>query len=83
MSEEKKESTGFAVLDGLGGLTIVKQIGLIVGLAAAISIGLWVVLWSQEPDFRPLYTDISHLEAGQVADILQREQIRFKVDTGS
>lgn len=81
--EEKKEGTGFAVLDGLGGLAIVKQIGLIVGLAAAISVGVWVVLWSQEPDFRPLFTDISHLEAGQVADILQRENIRFKVDTAS
>jgi flagellar M-ring protein FliF len=85
MADDSKNSDngGFAVLEGLGGLTVVKQIGLMVGLAASIALGLGVVLWSQEPDFRPLYTDISHLEAGQVSDILQRENIRFKVDTGS
>lgn len=84
MAEEKsKESGGFAVLEGLGGLSVVKQIGLMVGLAISIALGLWVVLMTQEPDYRPLYTDISHLEAGQVSDLLQRENIRFKVDTAS
>ena len=84
MAEEKaKDSGGFAVLEGLGGLSVIKQIGLMLGLAISISLGMWIVLMSQEPDFRPLYTDISHLEAGQVADILQRENIRFKVDTSS
>jgi len=81
--ETTKDSGGFAVLEGLGGLTVIKQIGLMVGLAISISLGMWVVLMSQEPDFRPLYTDISHLEAGQVADLLQRENIRYKVDTSS
>jgi flagellar M-ring protein FliF len=80
---EKKTSSGFAVLDGLGGLGVIKQIGLMIGLAASIALGFGVILWSQEPDFTPLYTDISHLEAGQVADLLQRENIRFKVDTAS
>ena len=84
MADEKaKDSGGYAVLEGLGGLTVVKQIGLMLGLAISISLGMWIVLMSQEPDFRPLYTDISHLEAGQVADLLQRENIRFKVDTAS
>lgn len=80
---DQKSSSGFAILDGLGGLSVVKQIGLMIGLAASIALGFGVVLWSQEPDFTPLYTDISHLEAGQVADLLQRENIRFKVDTAS
>lgn len=82
-AEEQKTSTGFAILDGLSNLAVIKQIGLMIGLAASIALGFGVVLWSQEPDFAPLYTDISHLEAGQVADLLQRENIRFKVDTGT
>lgn len=82
-TDDKKTSSGFAVLDGLGGLSVIKQIGLMIGLAASIALGFGVILWSQEPDFTPLYTDISHLEAGQVADLLQREKIRFKVDTAS
>mgnify|MGYP005723560285 CR=1 FL=1 len=83
--EEKQESssTGFAALDGLSSLGVVKQIGLMVGLAISIAVGLGAALWYQEPDFRPLYTDVSHLEAGQVSDLLQRENIRFKVDTSS
>ncbi len=82
--EKSKESTGgFAVLEGLGGLSVIKQIGLMVGLAASVALGLGVVLWTQEPDFRPLYTDVSHLEAGQVAELLDRENIRYKVDTST
>lgn len=81
--EKKKSSSGFAILDGMGGLGVVKQIGLMIGLAASIALGFGVILWSQEPDYAPLYTDISHLEAGQVADLLQAEKIKFKVDTNS
>ncbi|HEX4937183.1 MAG TPA: flagellar basal-body MS-ring/collar protein FliF [Candidatus Kapabacteria bacterium] len=80
---EKSPVAGFAVLEGLGSLSVLKQVGLMVGVAASIALGFWVVLWTQEPDFRPLYTDISHLEASQVADLLQQEEIRFKVDTNS
>lgn len=80
---EEPKKTGIPLLDGLSNLTVIKQIGLMVGLAASIALGFGVVLWSQEPDFAPLYTDISHLEAGQVADLLQRENIRFKVDTNT
>lgn len=80
---EKNSAPGFAVLEGMGGLGVLKQIGLMIGFAASVALGVGVVLWSQEPDFRPLYTDISHLEAGQVADLLQQENIRYKVDTSS
>lgn len=85
MADEEKQpsSTGFAALDGLSSLGVMKQVGLMVGLAISIAVGLGAALWYQEPDFRPLYTDVSHLEAGQVSDLLQRENIRFKVDTSS
>lgn len=85
MAEENKEQagSGFAVLDGLGSLSVLKQVALMVGLAISIAIGLGAALWYQEPDFRPLYTDATHLEAGQVSDLLQRENIKFKVDTTS
>lgn len=72
-----------AALDGFGGLALMRQVGVMIGLAASIALGFWVVLWAQEPSYRPLYTDISHLEAGQVADLLQRENIKYKIDTNS
>lgn len=79
-----KPSSGFAAaMEGIGGLSVLRQIGLMIGFAASIAVGLAIVLWSKEPSFRPLYTDISHLEAGQVADLLDQEQIRYKIDTAS
>ena len=79
-----KPSSGFAAaMEGIGGLSVLRQIGLMIGFAASIALGLAVVLWSKEPSFRPLYSDISHLEAGQVADMLDQEQIRYKIDTNS
>ena len=82
-AKDKNASTGFAILDGMSNLSVLKQVGLMVGLAASIALGFWVVLWSQEPDYRPLFTDVSNLDASQVANVLQRENIRFKVDTDS
>ncbi|MCG8314863.1 MAG: flagellar M-ring protein FliF [Pseudomonadales bacterium] len=79
-----KPSSGFAAaMEGVGGLSVLRQIGLMIGFAASIAVGLAIVLWSKEPSYRPLYTDISHLEAGQVAELLEQEQIRYKIDTGT
>jgi flagellar M-ring protein FliF len=52
-----------------------------IGLAASVAVGFGVVLWSQEPDFRPLFTDLSHMDANQVTSILTSEQIQYKLDT--
>ncbi|PCJ37040.1 MAG: flagellar M-ring protein FliF [Moraxellaceae bacterium] len=73
----------FAAMEGFGNLGAIKQVGLMVGLAFSVAAGFWLVLWAAEPDYRPFYTDISHLEAGQVADLLQKERIDFKIDTNS
>lgn len=72
-----------SALDGLSELPWLRQVGLMVGLAASVAIGFGVVLWSKEPDFQPLFTDITMLEASQVADMLQRDNIQFKVDSSS
>ena len=82
--EAVKPSSGFAAaMEGIGGLSVLRQIGLMIGFAASVAVGLAVVLWSKEPSYRPLYTDISHLEAGQVADMLDQEQIQYKIDTNT
>lgn len=70
-----------SALDGLGELPWLRQVGLMVGLAASVAIGFGVVLWSKEPNFQPLYTDVTNLEASELSELLQRENIQFKVDT--
>jgi len=78
------EMTGSsAIMEGLSNLSIVRQIGIMIGLAASVALGFGVVLWSQEPNYRPLQANISNADASQMIDILQQEEIQFQVDTNS
>lgn len=71
---------GAAVMDGFTNLSIIRQVGLMIGLAASVAIGFGVVLWSQEPDYRPLYADMSNLDAVSVSSMLAQQNIRYKMD---
>jgi len=42
------------LLQGLGNLTIFKQVGLMIGLAASIALGASVLLWTGSDEMRPL-----------------------------
>ncbi|WP_455204866.1 flagellar basal-body MS-ring/collar protein FliF [Kaarinaea lacus] len=65
---------------GLDTLTIVRQLGLFIGLAASVAIGVWVVLWSQEPNYSVLYGTLEETEASLVMDALQQLNISYKLD---
>jgi len=45
---------GLNFLDNISKMPVLRQVGLLVGLAASVAIGFAVVLWSQQPDYRPL-----------------------------
>ncbi|MFT5691705.1 MAG: flagellar M-ring protein FliF [Oceanicoccus sp.] len=68
------------LFEGLGGLGILRQAGLMIGLAASIAIGFAVVLWSQEEDFLPLYTNLDQMDPTDVLNTLESNQILYKVD---
>ena len=44
---------------GFQTLPAVRQIGLMVGLAASVALGVAVVLWSQQPNYTVLYANLS------------------------
>ncbi len=71
------------VVAGFNRLGILRQIGLMVGLAASVAIGFSVVLWSQEPDYRPLMNDLNSQDASQIIDTLQANEIPYKIDASS
>ncbi len=83
MATAEGSGRGLAVLEGFAKLTILRQLGLLIGLAASVALGVGVVLWTKEPAFRPLSSDVSNLDASQIADILQTEKILYKVDTNT
>lgn len=61
-------------------LPIARQLGLMIGLAASIAIGVAVVLWSRDPTYMPLYNQLTPRDAADVVDLLQRNAIPFKID---
>jgi flagellar M-ring protein FliF len=63
-----------------GSLPIVQQVGLLVGLAVSIALGIWVVQWSQEPLYRPLFANLNSSDAAEVVDILQQNGYAYKID---
>jgi flagellar M-ring protein FliF len=65
---------------GFQGLPALRQLGLMVGLAASVALGVAVVLWSQQPGYTLLFANLSSKDAGQVIDALQKSGIVFKVD---
>lgn len=64
-------------------LSIPRQIGLLIGLAASIAIGLAVVLWSRDPNYVPLYTQMNARDAAEVVSALERHGIEFKIDNNN
>lgn len=65
---------------GMSRLPMLRQFGLLIGLSAAIAIGIAVALWSQEPGYSLLYGNLSDKDASEITDALQRGNIPFKLD---
>ncbi|WLH11299.1 flagellar basal-body MS-ring/collar protein FliF [Pseudomonas hefeiensis] len=74
---------GLSFLENLSEMTMLRQVGLLVGLAASVAIGFAVVLWSQQPDYRPLYGSLEGMDAKQVMETLAAADIPYTVEPNS
>jgi flagellar M-ring protein FliF len=68
------------LMTGIGRLTVFRQVGLMVGLAASVALGLALVLWLQEPDYQPLMQDIAAQDMEEVTNTLNLNGVSFKID---
>ena len=57
-----------------------RQVAVMVGIAASVALGVAVVLWSQAPSYAPLYGNLAEKDASQVIEALQQSGASFKVD---
>jgi flagellar M-ring protein FliF len=71
------------VLAGMSGLGILRQLGLLIGLAASVAIGVAAVLWAQGGDYRPLYGSLERLDSSAVLTVLDNNKIKYKIDDGT
>ncbi len=68
------------LMTGINRLGMFRQIGLMVGLAASVALGLWLVLWLQEPNYQPLMNDIKAQDLNEVTRVLNINGFDFKID---
>lgn len=80
-TEIVKADTLNASFQGMTNLPVVRQVGLLVGLAASIALGFYVVLWSRSPDYTVLFHQVSARDTAAIVNVLQQQNIPFKVDT--
>lgn len=72
-----------AILEGFANLTLLRQLGLMVGLAASVAVGFAAVLWSQGGDYRPLYGSLERMDADKIMSVLDQNNIQYKLDSGT
>lgn len=82
---DSDEETGgrSSLLFGFNRLNLLRQIGLMVGLAASVALGVAVVLWAQEPDYQPVLGDLSSYNPQDVSRILEQSGIDYRMDNRS
>ncbi|WP_373388116.1 flagellar basal-body MS-ring/collar protein FliF [Pseudomonas alcaligenes] len=81
--EAKKPLFGLSFLENLSEMSMLRQIGLLVGLAASVAIGFAVVLWSQQPDYKPLLGNLAGMDSNQVMEVLNAADIAYTVEPNS
>ncbi|MGC8119408.1 flagellar basal-body MS-ring/collar protein FliF [Marinobacter sp. VGCF2001] len=80
-SQEADASQGRSnLLLGFNRLHLLRQVGLMVGLAASVALGVAVVLWAQEPNYQPVVGDLSAYNPQDVTTILDSNGIDYKMD---
>lgn len=69
-----------AQFQGMSRLPVVRQVGLLVGLAASIALGVSIVMWSHTPNYSVLFGSLNDKDASAVVASLQKNGIEYKVD---
>lgn len=77
---QKNNRSSSDLVEGFSNLPLLRQVGLMIGLAASVAIGFYVVLWSQGEDYKPLYGSLDRLDSSQVVEILEQNQIPYKIE---
>ncbi|WP_316364355.1 flagellar basal-body MS-ring/collar protein FliF [Candidatus Thiodiazotropha sp. CDECU1] len=57
-----------------------RVIAVMVGFAASVALGVAVVLWTQKPSYSPLYGNLAHKDAVEIAQALQQAGIKYEID---
>lgn len=59
---------------------LVRQLGLLIGLAAAVAVGIAMFSWSQQPGYVPVYPGLAEKDASAVAEALRAAGVPNRLD---
>jgi len=60
-----------------------RQAMLLVGLAAAVGVGVAAALWLRTPNFSPLYTGLVERDVADIINVLEGATIPYRLEPGS
>ena len=82
---ETKANPSANLLAQLASNDVLRQLLILVGIAASVAVGVAAVMWSQGSDFRTLYANVEPQRAAGVVDALNAAGIPYKIQdsTGS
>ncbi|MGS0682918.1 flagellar basal-body MS-ring/collar protein FliF [Shewanella sp. 125m-7] len=66
------------LMGSLGGVDMLRQVTMILALAICLALAVFVMIWAQEPEYRPL-GQMSTAEMVQVLDVLDKNQIKYEI----
>ena len=70
---------GGGVLANLSNMTVLRQVGILIGLAASVALGLLVVLWLREPLMRPL-GPVDRENALAIVGMLEQQKVPYRME---
>lgn len=79
-SESGATGGGSNLLMGVNRLTLLRQVGLIVGLAASVALAVALVLWAQGSDYKPLVGDMSEYDPAQLTSVLDSAGVDYRIE---
>ena len=82
-SSSAPSGKGLNFASGFGGLDVLRQAGLMLGLAVSVAIGFSVVLWSQSDNYQPVYGNMAGYDVGNLMEALEAEQISYRIEPNS
>ncbi len=65
---------------GFNSLPAFRQLGLMIGLAISVALGVTVAMWSQTPNYSMLYGNLSAKDLSQVTKSLESAGIEYKFE---
>lgn len=71
---------GSDFIKGATGMPAVRQLTLLLGIAASIALAVFVGFWMQTPDYRPIGSPKTPSEASEIVNALDAHRIPNKID---